>query len=158
MAEQIFPVLPERRRAKAVQAAVYAVFGAAGVLYSGALGGLGWVLAGLFLGMAGGKLISLLRMKNAARVDDAGVTVWLPTGREMKAGWDEIEAHTIDPARRIGGIVLRAGNAGRVSLLPVATRDIGPEAAEALIAAMKERVPTLEYRVPRLGMGRSKDG
>ncbi len=152
MSERVFPVLPARKRLKAIQAAVFGVVGA-GVAWL-ALTGQGWwwwLLAGLLLGMAVGKVLSLLRMRYVAKVDAAGVSVCLPTGREMQAGWGEIEAHTIDPARGLGGLVLRAGNAGRVRVLPIATRDMGPAAAEDLIAALKARLPKLEYRVPSLG-------
>ena len=155
MAQVLFPVLPARKRLKVIQALASGALGAGAVWVAAGGGAWGWwVLAGLLLGMALGKVISLLRMRFVARVDDTGVSVCLPTGREMRAGWDEIEAHTIDPARGLGGLVLKAGGGGRVRMLPVATRDMGPEAAEQLIAAMKARLPKLEYRVPSLGARR----
>lgn len=40
---------------------------------------------------------------------------------------------------------------GRVRIVPIATRDMGPEAARELIAALKKRLPKLEYRVPAFG-------
>jgi hypothetical protein len=152
MKEVVFEVLPARKRMKAIQALVFAVLGAgAGWLALSGQGWAFWVLAGLLIGMAVGKLISLARMRYVAKVDASGVSVCLPTGREMRGGWSEIEAHTIDPARGLGGVVLRAGGGGRVRILPVATRDMGADAAERLIATLKERLPKLEYRVPSLG-------
>jgi hypothetical protein len=156
MADVTFPVLPERKRAKLVQLVIYAVFGALAIALAlvGPWGWIGWLAGGVLLGLAVGKAIALVRMRYVARVDAAGVTVCLPTGREMQARWGEIEAHTIDPARGLGGLVLRAGAGGRVRIVPIATRDMGPEAASALVAALKDRLPRLQYRVPSVGAGR----
>ncbi len=151
MDEELFPVLPARKRLKAIQALVFALLGVgAGWLAATGQGWAFWVLAGLLLGMAVGKLISLARMRYVVKLDATGVSVCLPTGREMHGQWSEIEAHTIDPARGLGGLVLRAGGNARVRILPVATRDMGPEAAERLIAALEARLPQIEYRVPSL--------
>lgn len=154
--EKVFPVLAARKRAKMVQLGAFGVFGltAIGLAIHGPWGWIGWLLGGGLLGLAVGKTISLVRMRYVAKVDASGVTVCLPTGREMVARWGEIEAHTIDPARGIGGLVLRAGAGGRVRIVPIATRDMGPEAASELIAALKDRLPKLAYRVPSLGAGK----
>lgn len=154
--ERVYPVLPARKRAKVVQLGVFALFGLAaiGLALHGPWGWVGWLVGGGLLGLALGKAISLARMRFVAKVDAAGVTVCLPTGREMRARWGEIEAHTIDPARRLGGLVLRAGAGRRVRIVPIATRDMGPEAAAELIAALKDRLPKLAYRVPSLGAGK----
>jgi hypothetical protein len=155
MADVTFPVLPARKRAKLLQLAIYAVFGAGAIVLAlvGPWGWIGWLLGGVLLGLALGKAISLVRMRYVARVDALGVTVCLPTGREMRAGWGEIEAHTINPERGLGGLVVRAGAGGRVRIVPIATRDMGPEAASELLAALKDRLPKLEYRVPTMGRG-----
>ena len=47
--------------------------------------------------------------------------------------------------------MLGSGRSGRVRIMPIATRDMGEEAAAAFLAALKERLPKLEYRVPTLG-------
>jgi hypothetical protein len=148
-----FPVLPARRRARLVQLALFAAFGIAALWFTlaGPFGWIGWLAAGMLLGVGLGKAIALLRMRYVARVDATGVTVCLPTGREMQARWGEIQAHTIDPDKGLGGLVVRAGTGGRVRVLPIATRDMGPEAAKELLKTLKERLPKLEYRVPTMG-------
>lgn len=153
MADMTFPVLPARRRAKLVQLALFAVFGLAALWFTlaGPLGWIGWLAAGVLLGLGIGKAIALLRMRYVAKITAAGVTICLPTGREMQARWGEIEAHTIDPEKGLGGLVVRAGTGGRVRVLPIATRDMGPEAAKELLKALKDRLPKLEYRVPTMG-------
>lgn len=155
VAETVFPVLPERRRAKLVQAVIFAVFGlgAIGLALYGPWGWIGWLFGGGLLGLALGKALSLVRMRYVAKVDAAGVTICLPTGREVRARWGEIQAHTIDPEKSLGGLVLGAQKTGRVRIIPIATRDMGPEAATALLAALKARLPKLEYRVPTVGRG-----
>lgn len=154
MAEETFPVLPGRKRAKLLTAAGLDLIalGAVALAVTGRGWGF-WLLAVLLFAWSGFRIMSWARMAAVARVDDTGVAVWLPTGRQMKAGWAEIQGHTIDPARRLGGIVVKAGEGGRVRILPVATADMGPEAATRLIAAMKTRLPKLEYRVPTLRRG-----
>ncbi|OIP85665.1 MAG: hypothetical protein AUK37_03855 [Rhodobacterales bacterium CG2_30_65_12] len=151
--ESLFVVLPARKRAKAVQLGVFAVFGLAaiGLARFGSWGWVGWLVGGGLLGLALGKAIALGRMRYVARVDATGVTVCLPTGREIAARWGEIQAHTIDPEKGLGGLVVGDARSGRVRIVPIATRDIGPEAARELIAALKKRLPKLEYRVPTLG-------
>jgi hypothetical protein len=148
-----FPVLPARRRTKLVQLAVYTGLGLAAfwLALAGPAGWIGWLAAGVLLGLGIGKAIALIRMRYVARVDATGVTVCLPTGREMQARWGEIQAHTIDPDKGLGGLVVRAGTGGRVRVLPIATRDMGPEAAKELLKTLKERLPKLEYRVPTMG-------
>lgn len=56
-------VLPARKRAKAVQLGVFAVFGLAaiGLARFGAWGWVGWLVGGGLLGLALGKAISLGR-------------------------------------------------------------------------------------------------
>jgi len=152
MKERVFPVLPERRRAMALNAVAYLVASGLGLWLAVATAHwLWWVFAGVVLGLFVVTAVMFVRRRTVAKVDSDGVTVWLPTGRTMVARWSEIEAHTIDPERRLGAVLMRSGAAGRVRVLPVSTRLMGPDAARALIAAMQERLPTLEYRVPSIG-------
>jgi len=153
MTEESFPLLPARKRLRALSAGGMLVLAAGAVVFA-LNGGWGWWIAALALAIwAVLRAAAIFRMPVVARVDATGVTTWLPTGRKMAAKWGEIQGHTIDPARRLGGIVVGAGPTGRVRVLPVATADMGPEAAARLIAAMKERLPKLEYRVPSLRRG-----
>lgn len=151
--EKFFDVLPERRQARRVQFVVFALFGLAALALSliGPWGWIGWLVGGALLGLAAGRALSLIRMRHVARVAPEGVTVWLPSGREMRLAWREIEAHTIDPEKRLGGLVVRAGRSGRVRIIPVSTADMGPEAARTFLAALKQHLPKLEYRLPTLG-------
>ncbi|GKY88654.1 hypothetical protein [Sinisalibacter aestuarii] len=155
MADTTFPVLPARKRAKLIQLVTYAVFGAAALVLAliGPWGWIGWLVGGALLGLAVGKAVSLVRMRYVAKVTAAGVTVCLPSGREMQARWGEIQAHTIDPEKGLGGLVVGPASGGRVRIVPIATRDMGPEAAKELLAALKTRLPRLEYRVPTMGKG-----
>lgn len=152
--DEVFEVAPGPRRAMILRAVLYIAV-AAGALWLWLQGGSAlWLgLTGLAGGMALSTLITLMRRRYVARIDDKGVTVCLNWGREMHAGWDGIEAHTIDPARRIGTLLVRAGKGGRVRLLPVSSGMMGREATERFLARLKERLPGLEYRVPRLGAG-----
>jgi hypothetical protein len=154
MMDEVFKIAPARRRAMAFNAVAYAL--AAGLsVWLGFRGGswLWLVLAGFAAGLCLNVVVALWRRRYVAKVDAKGVTVCLNTGREMHAGWGEIEAHTIDPARRIGTLMVRAGKGGRVRILPVSSRMMGPEATERFLALIKERLPKIEYRVPRLGAG-----
>jgi len=155
MDEVVFPVLPARRRAMMVNTVAYLVAAGLGLwLAVTTAHWLWWIFAGVVLGLFVVTAVALLRRTYVARVDASGVTVCLPTGREMTATWGEIEAHTIDPDRRIGAVLARSGTAGRVRVLPVSTRLMGPDAAREMIAAMKARLPKLEYRVPSMGAGK----
>ena len=148
---ETFDVLPARRVAKALYALGAAV--ATGILTTAFFAGLGWgwgVLAGFIALFTLWKLMALLRMRYVARVDASGVTVCLPTGREVALGWSEIEAHTIRPGRSLGGLVARGGTGGRVRVIPIATGDLGREGTERLLAAIKAHRPKLEYRVPTI--------
>lgn len=152
-AETVFPVLPERRRAKLVQLVTFAVFGLAALGFAviGPWGWIGWLVGGALVGLALGKAISLIRMRYVVKLGAAGVSVCLPAGREVRARWGEIEAHAIDPQKALGGLIARAGKGGRVRIIPIATRDMGEDAAKALIAGLRERLPKLAYRVPKVG-------
>ncbi len=152
--DEVFEVAPGPRRAMILRVGLYTVV-AAGALWLWLKGGSAlWLgLTGLAGGLAVAALITLARRRYVAKVDARGVTVCLNWGREMHAGWGEIEAHTIDPARRLGTLLVRAGKGGRVRILPVSSGMMGREATERFLARLKDRLPNIEYRVPRLGAG-----
>lgn len=152
--EKVFPVL----RAWRVRRVVAVVLGLVVMLGAGAaaLQGLGWawwLFAALMLGLVAYNLLGLIRQKWVVKLGPSGVDVCLATGRVMHAGWGEIEAHTITPGGRIGALLVRAGKgkARATRVLPISIRLIGPAATEELLAALKARLPKLEYRVPSLG-------
>lgn len=150
MAEQVFPVLPKIRRRMVLSLVLRLL--ALGMSVWVALDSglwLWWAAALLMVGLTLFTGITLAQRKFIAKVDDTGVTVQLAAGKEMHAPWNTIEAHTIDPARAIGAVLQKA-EGGRVRVLPVSIRAMGSEAAEELLAAMKARLPKLEYRAPSL--------
>ena len=154
MEEKVFPVLQawRIRRVVAVVLGVCVALAAAAAALQG-LGWAWWLFAALMLGLAVYNLLGLARQPWVVRLGPKGVDVRLATGRVMHAGWGEIEAHTITPGGRIGALLVRSGKgrARGVHVLPISTRLIGPQATEELLAALKERLPKLEYRVPRVG-------
>ena len=160
MQEQVFQVLRSWRirRVVAVVLGLVAMLAAMAAALQG-LGWLWWLFAALMLSLVGYNLLGLTRQPWVVKIGPSGVEVCLATGRVMHAGWGEIEAHTITPGGRIGALLVRAGKAhggarrGAVRVLPISTRLIGAPATEALLAALKDRLPKLEYRVPSLGGG-----
>jgi len=119
-------------------------------------GGAWWVFAALMLGLAGYNLLGLVRQTWVVKLGPGGVEVCLATGRVLHARWGEIEAHTITPGGRIGALLVRSGKgrARATRVLPISIRLIGPAATEELLAALKDRLPKLEYRLPRIGLGK----
>ena len=160
MQERVFPVLQawRIRRVLAVVLGLAVALAAA----AAALQGLGWgwwVFAAVMLGLAGYNLLGLIRQRWVVRLGASGVDVCYGTGRMVHVAWGEIEAHTITPGGRIGALLVRAGK-GRTQatrVLPISTRLIGAAATEEVLAGLKDRLPTLEYRVPRVGGGPSAD-
>lgn len=148
-ADRVFPVLQawRIRRVLAVVLGLVAMLGAGAAAEQG-LGRGWWVFAALMLGLAVYNLLGLARQAWVVRVGEAGVAVCYATGRVVTAGWTEIAAHTITPGGRIGALLLRPGAGGAERVLPIPTRLIGTEATAALLAALKDRLPGLEYRVP----------
>ncbi len=156
MPEQVFPVLQSWR----IRRVLAVVLGLVAVLAGGAavLQGLGWywgVFAALMLALVVYNLLGLVRQTWVVKLGPAGVDVCLATGRVMHAGWGEIEAHTITPGGRIGALLVREGKrpGGSIRVMPISTRLIGPMATKDLLAALKDRLPKLEYRVPSMGGG-----
>ena len=139
-----------------MQLAVFAAFGLAAIALAmtGLWGWNGWFTGGVLLGLALGKAIALARGRTVARLDASGVTLCLPTGREMHARWGEIQAHTIGPDKALGGLIVGTSSSDNVRILPIALRDIGPDAAAKFLAALKARLPKLDCRVPRIGRGK----
>ena len=156
MTETVFPILPQWRVRRSLAVALGLLAFVAGIYAARQLGWGWWLFVAAMLGLTIYNLLGLTRQAFVAKVGPSGVTVSVVTGREIHADWGEIEAHMIDPARRVGGLVLRAGARGRVRILPVSTGLMGPEAAKQLIALMQERLPKLEYRVPSMGAARVK--
>ena len=157
MQEQIFEVLPSWRLRRMAAVGLGALALAAGA-YS-ALSGQGWawwLFAAVMLGLVAYNLAGLMRQPYVAKVSAAGVSVCYATGRVVHAKWGEIDAHTITPGSRLGALLLRAGAGGGARIVPVSTRLIGPEATERFLAALKQRLPKLEYRVPQMGGARVK--
>lgn len=141
-----------------VRRVVAVVLGLVAALAGGtaALQGAGWgwwLFTALMLVLVAYNLLGLVKQRWVVKLGPTGVDVCLATGRVMHAGWDEIEAHTITPGGRIGALLVRSGK-GRgatARVMPISTRLIGRDGTEALLAALKERLPKLEYRVPRVG-------
>ena len=152
MAERVFEVL-QSWRIRRVFATVLGVAVLLASLAAGAQGGWGWfLLAAAMLGLVIYNLLGLTRQTWVVKLGTAGVDVCLATGRILHANWGEIEAHTLTPGGRIGAILVRgAKGKGAVRVLPISTRLIGAEATAELLAALKERLPKLEYRVPSVG-------
>ena len=153
MTEETFPILPARRRQMALWVLAVAALAVLSVWQASGSGGQwGWGLLGLVLAaLAGVMLVGLLRRRYVARLDATGVSVTIYNGRVLHAGWSEIQAHMIDPTKRLGGVIRGDKRSGAVRILPVSTWLMGPEAAERMVAAMKARLPKLEYRMPGLG-------
>jgi hypothetical protein len=154
MEEKVFPVLQSWRIRRVVAVVLGLVVALAAV--AAALQGLGWawwLLAALMLGLVVYNLLGLARQPWVVKLGPKGIDVRLATGRVMHAGWSEIEAHSITPGGRIGALLVRSGKgkARAVRVLPISTRLIGTQATEDLLAALKERLPKLEYRVPSVG-------
>ncbi len=154
--ERVFPVLPSWR----IRRVLAVVLGLAALLAAGAaaLQGLGWgwwLFAAAMAGLVVYNLLGLIRQPWVVKLGPSGVDVCLATGRVMHAGWGEIEAHTLTPGGRIGALLVRSGKgrARATRVLPISTRLIGAAATEELLAALKERLPKLAYRVPSLGGG-----
>ena len=154
MQEQVYPVLQSWR----IRRVLAVVLGLVVALAAGAaaLQGLGWywgLFAALMLGLVGYNLLGLTRQTWVVKLGPSGVDVCLATGRVMHAAWGEIEAHTITSGGRIGALLVREGKrrGGAIRVMPISTRLIGAAATEDLLAALKDRLPTLEYRVPSMG-------
>jgi len=158
MEEKVFPVQQSWR----IRRVVAVVLGVVAMLAAGAaaLQGLGWVwwlFAALMLGLVVYNLLGLTRQPWVVKLGPKGVDVCLATGRVMHADWGEIEAHTITPGGRIGALLVRGakrpakGKDRVLRVLPISTRLIGVAATDDLLAALKDRLPKLEYRVPSLG-------
>ena len=154
MDETVFPVLRawRIRRVFAVVLGLVAMLGAGAAAMQG-LGWAWWIFAALMLGLVAYNLLGLTRQAWVVKLGPLGVDVCLATGRVMHAGWGEIEAHTITPGGRIGALLVRSGKgkARSTRVLPISTRLIGAAATEELLAALKDRLPKLEYRVPSVG-------
>lgn len=142
------------RRVLAVVLGVAALLGALAAVGQG-LGWLWWLFAVAMLGLVVYNLLGLTRQSWVVKLGPKGVDVCLATGRIMHADWGVIEAHTITPGGRIGALLVRSGEgkARATRVLPISTRLIGTEATEELLAALKARLPKLEYRVPSVGGG-----
>lgn len=157
MQEKVFEVLQSWR----IRRVLAVVLGLAALLAAtaAAVQGLGWgwwAFAALMLGLVVYNLLGLTRQKWVVKIGPKGVDVCLATGRVMHAGWAEIEAHTLTPGGRIGALLVRSGKGKTraTRVLPISTRLIGPAATEELLAALKDRLPKLEYRVPTVGGGK----
>ena len=154
MEEKVFPVLQGLAHPPGGGGGAGAGRGAGGGGRGAAGAGLGLVAASpaLMLGLAGLQPAGLLRQPWVVKLGPKGVDVCLATGRVMHAGWGEIEAHTITPGGRIGALLVRSGKGkARVRVLPISTRLMGAKPPRRLLAALKERLPKLEYRVPSVG-------
>lgn len=155
MQERIFPVLRSWR----IRRVVAVVLGLVALLAAGAaaaqgLGWYWWLFAAMMLGLVIYNLLGLVRQPWVVKLGPTGVDICLATGRVMHANWGEIEAHTLTPGSRIGALMVRGGKARgteAIRIAPISTRLIGAEATEDLLAALKERLPTLEYRLPSVG-------
>ena len=155
--ERLFPVLQSWR----IRRVFAVVLGSVVALGAGAaaLQGQGWAwwpFGALMLGLVAYNLLALARQTWVVKVGPSGVDICLATGRVLHANWGEIEAHTLTPGSRIGALLVRSGAArtGAVRVLPISTRLIGAAGTEALLVALKDRLPGLEYRVPSVGGGR----
>lgn len=113
-----------------------------------------WAITALAALMVIYSLLGLTRQRWVVRLGVSGVDICLATGRRMHADWGDIQAHAISPGHKLGGLIVKAGKGGQVRVLPISTGLIGADASEKLIAALKERLPKLEYRVPKMGAGR----
>jgi len=157
MEEKVFAVLRSWRirRVVAVVLGLVALLGAAAAALQG-LGWAWWLFAALMLVLVAYNLLGLVKQPWVVKLGPSGVDVRLATGRVMHAGWGEIEAHTITPGGRIGALLVRSGKgrARATRVLPISTRLIGPAATEELLAALKDRLPKIEYRLPSPGAGR----
>jgi hypothetical protein len=116
--------------------------------------GFWWGITALAGGMVIYSLLGLTRQRWVVRLGASGVDICLATGRKMHADWSAIHSHAISPGHKLGALMISSGTGGKAQLLPISTGLIGTEASEELIAALKERLPKLEYRVPKMGAGR----
>ena len=147
--DRVFPVLQAWRIRRVLSVAL----GLVAALAAGAAAGQGngwgwWVFAGAMLGLVAYNLAGLVRQPWVVRLGASGVDVCYATGRVVHTGWGEIEAHTITPGGRIGALLVRKRPGDMSWVLPIPTRLIGTQATEELLAALKARLPGLEYRVP----------
>lgn len=157
MEEKVFSVLRSWRirRVVAVVLGLVVLLGATAAALQG-LGWWWWLFSALMLVLVTYNLLGLVKQPWVVKLGPSGVDVRLATGRVMHAGWGEIEAHTITPGGRIGALLVRSGKgrARATRVLPISTRLIGPAATEELLAALKDRLPKIEYRLPNPGAGR----
>ncbi|SEL31769.1 hypothetical protein [Roseovarius nanhaiticus] len=146
---QIFPIAPRRRAAMMFNIVAYSVAAGMALWLWQDGGSVGWAFFGALC--ASGAIftaVSLLRRRWVARMTPDAVEVTGNLGKVQSFAWEDLIAHTIDPANRVGvlfAVPAQVGKAERFGI--VSLRVMGADAAARFHAALMARRPGLEKRL-----------